>query len=224
MDHHSPGRIKAVGFDVDGTLYANARMYLRTLPWGLRNWRLVRAFSRARREIRVLELIEDFYGLQAELTARALGSDAATARRLIEDKVYGDWERALAGIRLEPRLVETLDLLRSRGLRLGVLSDFPIERKLGLLGLEGRFDFVASAEQIGRLKPHPAPFQALAEGLGLPPNEILYVGNSYKYDILGARGVGMMTAHFAKKPRKDSLANFTFSNYVNLCDWVAENS
>ena len=32
--------------------------------------------------------------------------------------------------------------------------------------------------------------------LGLKPDEILYVGNSAKYDIIGAKKAGMKTAYF----------------------------
>jgi len=224
MKSPDSGRIKAIAFDVDGTMYANARMYLRSVSWGLRNWRLVRAFRSVRLTIREIRPVENFYALQAQLTGQALGISAEAASRLIQERVYEEWELSLRGIRLEPGLRQTLAAFRDHGLGLGVLSDFPVGRKLPLLGLDGIFDCVLSAEDTGYLKPNPDPFLSLARGLGLDPAEILYVGNSYTYDVLGAHGVGMMTAHFAKKPRKHSLANLTFSNYDDLHDWVLKNS
>lgn len=218
------GRIKAVAFDVDGTLYSNTRMYLRSITWGIRNWRLVKAFRNVRLEIREIRPVADFYSLQAELTGRALGISPEKAGQLIEQRVYQDWELSLAGIRLEPGLQSALHAFRDRGLGLGILSDFPVTRKLELLGLTDIFEYRLSAEDTGYLKPNPEGFLGLAEGLGLSPEEILYVGNSYTYDILGAHGVGMMTAHFAKKAHLQSVANLTFSIYDDLRDWVLENS
>ena len=223
MKSPDPGRIKAVAFDVDGTMYANSRMYLRSIGWGLRNWKLIKAFRTVRQDIRDIKPIDDFYGLQAKLTGQAMGISTQQAGKLIRERVYRDWEQTLSGIRLENGLIETLQVFRDMGLGLGVLSDFPVNQKLEILGLNSMFEFALSAEEVGYLKPNPEAFKALANGLGLAPEQILYVGNSYSYDIVGAHSVGMMTAHFAKKPRKHSLANFTFSIYANLRDWVVEN-
>ena len=224
MNSTLKGRIKAVAFDVDGTLYSNTRMYLRSITWGLRNWRLVKAFRTVRLQIRDIRPVADFYALQAELTGKVLGVSTSQAAQMIEHRVYQDWELSLAGIRLESGLKAALHAFRDRGLGLGVLSDFPVSRKLDLLGLEGIFEYRLSAEDTGYLKPNPEGFLRLAGGLGLDPAEILYVGNSYSYDILGAHAVGMMTAHFAKKARPHSVANLTFSIYDDLRDWVLENS
>ena len=54
--------------------------------------------------------------------------------------------------------------------------------------------------------------------LGVKPEEILYVGNSAKYDVLGAKNAGMKTAYLEPlwrrllhKPLKD--ADISFKNY-----------
>jgi putative hydrolase of the HAD superfamily len=40
-------------------------------------------------------------------------------------------------------------------------------------------------------KPHPAPFRLCLEGLGISPSEAVYVGDDWRIDIGGARGVGI---------------------------------
>ena len=60
-----------------------------------------------------------------------------------------------------------------------------------------------------------------AEKLGVKPEEILYVGNSIKYDVMGARNYGMKTAYLLKGFRKIfnikcSLADISFKNYRQL--------
>ncbi|MFW5783787.1 MAG: HAD family hydrolase, partial [Spirochaetota bacterium] len=112
--------------------------------------------------------------------------------------------------------------LREHELPVAVTSDFPVERKLERLKLDGLFDCRLWTQESGYLKPHPEPFLALAECMGYPPEEILYVGNSYEYDVVGAKGVGMTAAHLARRAPEASIADFTFSDYRELCPWVHE--
>jgi putative hydrolase of the HAD superfamily len=86
-----------------------------------------------------------------------------------------------------------LELLRSSGLRLGVLSNFDerLEVILEDLGVRGFFDTVVFSSGTGTRKPDPAIFRLAAEGLGLEPEEIIHVGDSYAEDYLGAIQAGM---------------------------------
>jgi putative hydrolase of the HAD superfamily len=108
-----------------------------------------------------------------------------------------------------------------------MLSDFPLENKIEYLGLRGKWDAILCSEATGRLKPDPLPFIKLAEALGLPPEKILYVGNSFSYDVIGAQKAGMKAAWI--KPmiscsrvfgKKRKTADFVFYNYRQLCDFV----
>ena len=56
----------------------------------------------------------------------------------------------------------------------------------------------------------------LAERLELKTEEILYVGDRYHSDIVGAYKTGMSTAHLSRKRRVNSLADITFSSYKNF--------
>jgi putative hydrolase of the HAD superfamily len=108
-----------------------------------------------------------------------------------------------------------------------VLSDFPPERKIELLGLGASFDVVLSTEQTGFLKPHGEPFRRFSEALGIPPEEILYVGNSPRLDAAGALAAGLgaalikrgllSTGTYRKREKQDC---FTFSGYRQLQEYV----
>lgn len=50
------------------------------------------------------------------------------------------------------------------------------------------------AGDIGTLKPSPVPFMAISQRTGVPPGRILFVGDSYEKDVLGAQAVGMTGA------------------------------
>jgi putative hydrolase of the HAD superfamily len=70
--------------------------------------------------------------------------------------------------------------------------------------------------------------------MGLPPEEILYVGNSFAYDVVGAKKAGMKAAWITRSfaagrfathaspagAGPDVKADFVFSGYRQLRDYV----
>jgi putative hydrolase of the HAD superfamily len=222
--------VAAVAFDVDGTLYPNYRFYLRVLPKAFLRPRLLAAFAGARRRLRQAGVaVDSFYDLQASFCAEALGAgkktDATeTVKALISRHIYACWEDLFSRIKTFPYVTECLTSFRKNGLKLAVLSDFPIGKKISHLGLSGLWDSELSSEDIGALKPHPLPFRRLAETLDLPPDRILYVGNSPAYDISGAKNAGMMTALRCLSPRflplRKKADTFAFNHYRQLQEYV----
>ncbi len=214
--------IRGVAFDVDGTLYANRPMYLFSFPFVLTRLRLLRAFRDVRIALRKRGVVPDYYQTQAQMLADALGTRPEEARETIERRIYRTWENILYAVPLRRGVRRSIEELRDAGLKVAVCSDFPLERKLKVLGLDGGWDAVVPTEETGALKPNPEPFLALSGALGLPPEEILYVGNSYAYDIVGAAGVGMKTAHISRRPPENSIADLTFRRFSDLYRWILE--
>ena len=222
--------IEAVAFDLDGTLYPIYRLFARLIPCILRQWPLMLAFGRARDFIRAEQerdtalLHPDFYEYQARLTAGILGVQAEQTKEKTEWLIYRGWEPLFKRIKLFPHAAETLAAFRGAGLKLGLLSDFPPERKLEYLGLDGYWDTMICSEQVNRLKPDPAPFLELSQRMALPPEQILYVGNSVPYDIIGAKRQGMKAALVVSALGKHRLhtgnADFVFSDYRQLREFV----
>jgi HAD superfamily hydrolase (TIGR01549 family) len=90
-------------------------------------------------------------------------------------------------------LVETLKLLKQKGVMLGVLSnrsesysDYLIEKGLGEY-----FSLAIFAAETGTFKPDPAIFHYLLEKAGIPAAESFYVGDNYYADVVGSRAAGM---------------------------------
>ncbi|HAK44897.1 MAG TPA: HAD family hydrolase [Spirochaeta sp.] len=212
-------KIKGIGFDIDGTLYNNISMYLCTIPSFLKHPRLLLHYSKARTEIRKMRPISNFRRTQAKLVADSMGISEHDARRIIETRLYEDWVHLFHIIKPLEGLHEGVAELREAGYKLGVLSDFPVQNKLKFLGLED-WDCSFTSETTNYLKPHPEPFIELAERLELKPGEILYVGNSYEKDVLGAAAVGMKTAHLSSRKIRNSKADFTFSRYKDLFEYI----
>ena len=208
--------IKAVAFDIDGTLYPNWRMHLFSIPFLMSHFSLVMAFSQVRKDIRKVDKIDDFKGLQASLMAEKLGVSTEEAGRIIDTIIYGKWEKIFRRVKPYRGLAKALDDLKTAGLKLGVMSDFPVGNKLGYFRVDGHWDVTMSSEDTGYLKPHCAPFQALAEKLGCDPEEVLYVGNSHDYDMKGASAAGMKTVYIHGRGKKVPEADLTISNYNNF--------
>jgi putative hydrolase of the HAD superfamily len=218
-------KFQAVAFDLDGTLYPNWNFYRLLLPFLMRELPLLRAMGRARTILRREGPAGDFYENQARLMAESLGADPQVIREKTERLIYRGWEPFFRQVACFPHLQETLAVFRGKGLKLGVLSDFPAAQKLENLGLGGFWDAVICSEETGALKPHPRPFLALAEALGFPPEEILYAGNSAAYDVAGAKALGMGAAlisspFFMIKSKKG--ADFVFYSYRQLQKYVLE--
>jgi putative hydrolase of the HAD superfamily len=216
--------IDGVAFDLDGTLYPNYRLYVRLIPFVFKEQRLLRALGAARDRLRKILVEGGFYEGQARIMAEILKADPKSIHERLERLIYRGWEPLFTRIKLYPHVKETLRALREGGLKLGVLSDFPPELKLKNLGLDGLWDTVLCSEDIGRLKPDPAPFLALAGSMKIKPERLLYVGNHVTYDILGAKQMGMKAALVSsplrKNRRRHGNADIIFSDYRQLRDYV----
>ncbi len=212
--------IRGVAFDVDGTLYSNRLMFALSVPLLPGRLRLLRAFSDVRLELRRRGLVADFYHTQARLLAEALGVSVDEATETINRRIYRAWEDILRLVPLRRGVRKTLEELRGRGVVVAVSSDFPLARKLRILKLEDYWDAIVPAEETGALKPNPEPFEAICRALDMPSEELLYVGNNYDYDVLGAQRIGMKTAHISRRHRADSSADVTVSRFSDLLKWI----
>jgi FMN phosphatase YigB (HAD superfamily) len=41
------------------------------------------------------------------------------------------------------------------------------------------------------MKPSPIPFIAISQRTGIPPSRVLFIGDSFEKDVVGAHAVGM---------------------------------
>ena len=97
-----------------------------------------------------------------------------------------------------PDIKSSLEKLRAKGIRLGVLSnwDFKLPEALENAGIAHLFDFALSSAQVGIEKPAREFFErglALARRYspGLRARDCFYIGDHYEKDVLGARNAGL---------------------------------
>ena len=213
-------RFKAALFDVDGTLYPQSFFIKTSLQFFLQHPRLSVAFRRLRKDIRQIGGVEDLHLAQVSLCAGYLRIPAEQAQELLEAYIYGTYMDMLSKAEPYPKAEPFLASLKDAGLKLGVISDYPVGKKLSALGFDQYWDVAISADELGHLKPEPDAFLLAAEKLKISPEQIIYVGNEYKYDIIGAKRAGMNTAHLAQKAVADSVADITFSDFDDLRGYI----
>jgi len=97
----------------------------------------------------------------------------------------------------DPDVRPLWEQLRSRGIRIGVLSNtlWPRTEHDRVFRRDGVADLIDAAvytSEIEWTKPHPAAFHAVLDALGgIPPEDAVFVGDRRWDDIAGAKGVGM---------------------------------
>ena len=92
-----------------------------------------------------------------------------------------------------PGVVETLERLKARGYRLGLISNYDssLWQTLDDLKLKQYFDPILISVDVGYEKPHPRIFQKAIRQVELPPDRCAVVGDNLISDVQGAEAVGM---------------------------------
>ena len=201
--------IRAVLFDVDGTLYHQPPLrllmagelglasWVHHAPWNVpRLWRMLSVFRAVREELRALGLSDEpLARLQYTRAAERAGVPVNDMEDAVEEWIY---KRPLKYL---PRVVrggmaEVLSALDARGLRVGAFSDYPVAEKLQAMGLRAlmSLEVDATSEMVNAFKPHPRGLEVACERWGLPPGDVLYVGDRAEVDARGAAALGMPCA------------------------------
>ena len=108
------------------------------------------------------------------------------------DEVYEKFRDAQGWV-LFPETLEVLQELKSRRLKLGVISNFDsrIYSVMDSLGIRSFFDAVTLSSETGYCKPDREIFDAAVAAIGLPASEILFVGDSPEDDIEAGLRAGL---------------------------------
>jgi putative hydrolase of the HAD superfamily len=94
----------------------------------------------------------------------------------------------------------TLDALRARGLKIGLVSNtmWPSryhQRELDRHGVTPYLDHIVFSAEAGVWKPQPGIYHLSLDALGVPAAEAVFVGDTPEADIAGAQGVGMRAVY-----------------------------
>ncbi len=112
----------------------------------------------------------------------------------IGEELAFHWDQHFSKRLLRPEAPTLLEILRQRGLRLGVISNITsrqfVPHQLTKYGIASYFDAVVTSAGFGWRKPNPCIFLEAARLLGVPPSSCVYVGDTVSRDVIGARRAG----------------------------------
>eukprot|EP01062_Namystynia_karyoxenos_P066761 TRINITY_DN606_c0_g1_i1.p2 TRINITY_DN606_c0_g1~~TRINITY_DN606_c0_g1_i1.p2 ORF type:complete len:273 (+),score=77.92 TRINITY_DN606_c0_g1_i1:94-819(+) len=128
----------------------------------------------------------DFAFLRKAALAGALGSQEQG------EAAYAVWFARRSNPVFFPRSVDTLKSLRAHGYRLGAITD-GTANPMDIPELDGVFEWWVSAIEAGASKPDSRPFELASRKAGVPCSRMVYVGDNYRKDVLGAKQAGMRT-------------------------------
>lgn len=182
MTRMSRRRIKAVVWDLDGTLVDSVQMVFRATRYAVDRcvshpvsdeflWSL---FGRPVTEVWPLISAEHFRELEAHF------EDYYARHR-------SDLVKPVPGVR------ETLDVLHGAGIGMAVLSNKRKDQgleELAAAGLERYFEYVLFSEDLPHAKPEPDGLLMTLDHFGITPPEALMVGDGVM-DILCAKNAGV---------------------------------
>jgi len=178
----------------------------------------------------------DVYGLDMTTPTQTL---VDAAREQVESgKVRADFDEVRArlysildesevesssAVSVFPGTRETLDYLKSKNVRLGVLTNSGRRAATEILrraGLQDCFEFVLCREDVSTMKPRPDGLVMAVHRLGMPRDRVFYVGDS-KYDILAAREAGLRvvaipSGNYSEARLREEGADYVISSISEL--------
>lgn len=121
---------------------------------------------------------------------RSEATDAALAELREYHRVDNLWEH------VEPDVAPALAALRSRGLKLVVVSNANgrLRHLFDRVGLARWFDYLLDSHEWGVEKPDPRLFRLALEQSGADAARTVHVGDLYHVDVIGARQAGLRDA------------------------------
>ena len=125
------------------------------------------------------------------------------AARLVDDLHANSKTWSMAAYAEAPGV---LDELRAGGIRVVVCSnwDWDLDRAIEAAGLSDRVDALVTSARAGARKPHPLIYRCALQVAGVPAEEVLFAGDSWRPDVEGPLAAGMRAVHVAREERDDA--------------------
>ena len=191
--------IKAVIFDMDGTLY-NEREYV------MSGFRAVAEYLSVKYKMncnKIFEILKSDFdnGLRKknfDVLVEKLHLNAEKINNLVD--IY---RKHKPSISLYPDAKTILNKLKKEDLKLGLITDGwkeSQENKISSLNLRDYFDLIIITDAYGKeyRKPSEKPFKLVLSKFGLKPNGTVYIGDNPLKDFVAAKKLGIWTVRIKR--------------------------
>ena len=217
--------IKAVIFDMDNTLFDFVEAKLKACK------AVVESIKTGNEEEFLNYFLRGVHGFENHENIR----DYLRDKGIYSEKIFEECCKIYENVKLDcikpyPGVKETLEKLKSMGLKLAVVTDAEngdALKRLKKAGLLHYFDVVVSADMTGKRKPEPDSIKMALDKLGVDAREAILVGDSINRDIEAGKRLGMVTVYAAYGDRnffedKRGKADFVVETPVKLIDFLSE--
>ncbi|MFM2383929.1 MAG: hypothetical protein RIQ72_501 [Candidatus Parcubacteria bacterium] len=196
------GLPKAILFDVDGTTYSSLRMRICIalhmcihILMHLKDIKIVKIISafRKEREKRAGEYFgetESLEYLQYQWAAEVLHIPAGEVRRVITMWMYTVPLRYMR-YSAYADVFAVLDILKQKGVKVAMVSDYPVTEKLKALGITVDVEVSALDADINALKPCTRSYEKAIQVLGMTNSDCWIVGDRSDRDGAVAQSLGI---------------------------------
>lgn len=208
--------IKSVFFDLDDTLHDHQKPFRDAIT---------RSFPEVFDDRTIMSIYKKFRECSDDLwtayVTNEIALDEMRIQRISQTMKFFDmiltreqaetfqliYESCLSNLELFPMVNELLGALQEKGLQVGIITNGPAEHqrnKIKALGLTNYIseEHIFISGELGIAKPDPRIFQLAAEKTGHSPSELLYVGDSWDNDVIGAYQAGWDAVWFNHRKRQ----------------------
>lgn len=129
----------------------------------------------------------------------------------------------------EPGIAAFLQYLKDHHFRIGIGSDATAQQqflKLDRLGFLPFFEFIVTSEEVGVEKPDPRFFKRCHQKCACNPNEVMFIGDNFEKDYIGAKNAGYYAVWYNPKRRNNEIPVtelYHFAEASELLDKINNN-
>ncbi len=191
--------VKAVIFDVDGTLYNQKKLkgqmmkallgYYLPRPWKYNELRIISIFRKERELLHTLKA-SNLEEVQYEICAKKAGQPVSKVKEVIGKWIF-TYPLPFLKNAMYSDVPEFFDLLCAHHIKIVIYSDYKAVEKLHAMELKADLVVCSTDAHIDCMKPGPKALHHIAEKLEVTFKECVFIGDRDELDGGCARSVAM---------------------------------